>query len=198
MSTTASVPIPSDSESSRQQQILTAFPTLLEKTEKQMGILLGTVNRLEDLVCENKSISEGSEVPPEVRKKAIETTILALHQIDIVIDDMKRWNADEGALETTYKRYLNTAADFADANLIHKRQDSLPHIRYKAKLYRVEINDWIACYVEGKTEHAIGRGPTVSDALKDFDVHFLKGFEPVKLPAVTPKRKSSPRKALKK
>lgn len=197
MSTTASVPVPSDSESTRQQQILTAFPTLLEKTEKQMAILLGIVNRLEDLISEDTSSDGGTEFPEEVRKKAIGTTLMALHQIDNSIEDMKRWSAEGDALELTYKRYLNTAADLADSHLIRTRQDTLPHVRYSAKLYRVDTNSWVACFTQGRDEYLLGQGPTAYDALKDFDLRFLKGFDPKSLPVVA-KKKSSPRKVLKK
>lgn len=209
MSSTASVPVPSDSESTRQQQIMTAFPTLLEKTEKQMAILLGIVNRLEDIISEDNSSDGGPEFPEEVRKKAIGTTLMALHQIDNSIEDMKRWSAEGDALEQTYKRYLNTAADLADSHLIRTRQDTMPHVRYSAKLYRLDINDWMACLVSGKDELPLGRGPTAADAYRDFDLRFLKGFDPANLrgsseeieeeaTVVVPKKRKSPRKALKK
>jgi len=207
MSSTASVPVPSDSESTNQQRILTAFPTLLEKTEKQLAILLGIVNRLGDHVYDSDD-REAVVMPEEIRKKAIGTTLMALHQIDNAIEDMKRWNAEGDALETTYKRYLNTAADLADSHLIRTRQDTLPHVRYNTKLYRLDVNDWMACLVSGKDELPLGRGPTAADAFRDFDLRFLKGFDPANLKgsteeieeeaaAVAPKKKS-PRKALKK
>lgn len=204
MSTNASVPVQDDSEAGKQRMIMSAFPTLLEKTEKQAAILLGIVNRLEDLMGENRSATEGTDIPSDVRKKAADTALTALRQLDNMMDDMQRWNAEGCQLEKVYTKYLSTATDLADSHLIRTRQDTMPHVRYDARVYRVGENDWIACFVQGKNEYALGRGRTAYDALSDFDQHFIKGFETKGLPSrrleepSRAKKKPSARRTLKK
>lgn len=201
MSSKVRIPITTDNQGAREQQASTIFPTLIERTERHVALLLAIVSGLE---AQCFTVPEGSQdlqtCDPELAKKALATASLALGQLDNIVEDMSRWDASGGALEQSYGRYLETAAKLSETHLFSVAQSVLPHVRYKATLLRVDVNDWVALIGAGTNREIIGRGPTVHDALRDFDKNFLHGFDPsenvvelARVPKQKPVKKSSKR-----
>lgn len=182
MPSKARIPIRPDVRGANESHAETIFPTLIERTERQVDMLLSIVDCLENhcfKAPENPTReSNWQECSPELAKKAEATAIAALGQLDNIIDDMSRWDAAGGALEQTYTRYLENAARLSEASALNAQQSTLPHARYGCSLIRVDLNDWVAVLGSGTKEQVMGRGPTAYDALKDFDRKFLQGFDP--------------------
>lgn len=181
MPSKARIPIQADNQGAREQQAQTIFPTLIERTERQVDMLLSIVDGLENCSFKGREGSDEtrwSDCSPELMAKATQTTINALSQLDNIIDDMSRWNADGGLLEQSYGRYLESAAKLSEVNLLNAQQSTRPHARYGCSLVRIDLNDWVAVLGAGTKEQVMGRGPTAYDALHDFDKKFLQGFDP--------------------
>jgi len=182
MPSKARIPIRPDNQGAREAHAETIFPTLIERTERQVDMLLSVVDCLENHCFKSPENptreSNWQECSPELAKKAEATAIMALGQIDNIIEDMSRWNAAGGALEQSYARYLENAARLSEASMLNAQQSTLPHARYGCHLIRVDLNDWVAVLGSGTNEQVMGRGPTAYDALNDFDKKFLQGFDP--------------------
>lgn len=202
MPSKAAVPIQSDNQGAREQQAITIFPTLIERTERQVEMLMTIIDGLDNHCFKAPEGSTGwQDCPPELAKAAISTSVSALAQLDNIIDDMSRWDGSGGLLEQSYGRYLETAARLSEAHMFNVSQSTLPHVRYGATVLRVDVNDWIAVLGAGTNKEVLGRGPTVHDALRDFDKKFLQGFDPkaevlsVEPPKAKPVKKSSKTKS---
>jgi len=197
MPSKAQIPIRTDNQGAREHQALTIFPTLIERTERQVDVLLTVLDKLENFTFKGREDDKASwsDCAPELAAKATSTSLHALSQLDNILDDMSRWDSSGGALEQSYNRYLENAAKASEASLFHVAQSNAPHIRHKAVLVRVDLNDWVSVIGAGTNQQVLGRGPTPYDALRDFDEKFLHGFDPTaKVIAVQPIAPKKPRK----
>jgi hypothetical protein len=154
-----------------------AFPTVLEKTDVQLRMLMGVYRGMEE-VMSSSDRADYNQYPNDVVQKASGTAIMALHQIDNILDDPRRWSVDESDLEKNYTACLKSAAAITDAQVIRAKLDSMPHVRHGARLARVGLNDWVAVLGTGDGQQVLGRGPSPQAALDAFDRVFLQGIDP--------------------
>ena len=180
MAFTQTAQFPADFERDKLASVQAVFPTKLETTERQLVILTGVINRLEDVMVKKTSLGEGSvEFPEELVKKATDVSIQALHQVEEIMNDMCRWNLQTTPMEDLYRRYLGRAVDIQEAQLTHAKVSCFPHMLHNAEVYQVADTEWVATLGTGKNEYVLGRGTTAYDALRDFDHKFLNGYPPV-------------------
>lgn len=149
---------------------------LLEKTGTQLEMLCETLYRVQQIASEPRSVSEGYEHPEELRKKASDSAIRILHQIDNIVEDMPRWGNQQSALEKHYTAMIHASAEAQQAVAFKAQMDSLPHARFNVHLREVGGN-WGAYLVQNGAATLIGAGRTPQLALNDFDMNFIEGAE---------------------
>jgi hypothetical protein len=154
---------------------------LLEKTGAQLGILCDTLNRVQQICSEPRGVAEGYEHPEELRKKAADTSIRILHQIDNIVEDMPRWGNAPSALEKHYTAMIHASAEAQQAVAFKAQMDSLPHARFNVHLHEAE-GKWGAYLVQNGGATLLGAGVTPQLALNDFDMNFIEGAEAQKKP----------------
>jgi hypothetical protein len=160
---------------------------LLEKTGAQLSMLCETLIRVQQIASEPRSVSEGYEHPEELRKKASDTSIRILHQIDNLVEDMPRWGSAPSALEKHYTEMIEAAAESQQAAAFKAQLDSLPHARCNVHLRQNSDGLWEAYLVQSGAAVRMGVGESPQLALNDFDLNFIEGE---KQKAAAPKKKA--------
>lgn len=190
MAQTSTAQFPADSEGQKHATLMAVFPTFLEKTEKQLAMLTGIVNRLEDIMVRKSTLGgETVEFPEEVVKTATDVSVKALHQVDNIIDDMVRWTISPDRLENIYEKYLTRSVDLQESMLVRSKISCFPHIVYGAEVFQIGENEWAAVMNSGKDAYVMGKGATAYDALRDFDACFLNGQVIKDTPKTAPLKK---------
>lgn len=147
----------------------------LEKTERQVSILCRALNTVAEFACEAKSPTEGTDVPKEMQAKATDTCMRLLHQLDNLVEDMPRWSALPSVLEKNYAALLKASADRQEADTMNARIESMPSSRLPVHLHEYAQGQWGCYLVQNGAAVLIGRGPTIQDAINDFNMIALKG-----------------------
>lgn len=155
---------------------------LIEKTGTQLEMLCETLNRVQQIASEPRSVSEGYEHPEDLRKKAADSAIRILHQIDNIVEDMPRWGSQPSKLEQHYADMIAASAEAQEAVAFKAQMDSLPHARVNVHLHEVSKGRWGAYLVQNGSATLMGAGTSPQLALNDFDLNFIEGEEALKKP----------------
>jgi hypothetical protein len=148
---------------------------LLEKTGSQLEMLCETLNQVQRIASEPRGVAEGYEHPEELRKKAADSAIRILHQIDNIVEDMPRWGNQASQLEKHYTAMIRASAEAQDAVAFKAQMDSLPHARVNVHLHQSEEGRWGAYLVQNGGATLMGSGSSPQLALNDFDLNFIDG-----------------------
>lgn len=171
----------------------------LERTGAQINILRSVVDTAAHWACTSRSPVEGEDVDPMVTKAAASTAVMALHQIDTILDDMSRWSNTGGENEKDAKELLKAETDRVKAAAERARQLSRPFYLLRARVFRTQSGKFVAI---NESESIYGHGDTAAEAAAAFDEAFYsQRFLPSTPPeqpsseaAPVPKRKRNPRK----
>lgn len=182
---------------------LAAFqsPSDLEKTQIQLSSLLTCVQALKDFTIHHESSGESSLPGSSVTKKvdadllaaANKTTIMLLHQIDNIVEDMSRWNLAEGALERAHVELLQANAKLMQLGAEEVALRQRPSGRINPSLVS-HGGQWLALLPD--SGDPLGSGPSPQAALDDFDKNFLRIYNNAKqrlTKAVRKPRKENPK-----
>ena len=137
-----------------------------------LGRMLNTVA---ELAGDNKSISEGTDMPADVKKKASDSVERLLHQIDNVVEDMPRWSSAASRMEQHYETLLNATAELQKASAFEAQIKCLPSSRHSVHLHESEEGLWGAYLVQNGAATLVGSGSSPQDALHSFDRNFVGG-----------------------
>lgn len=170
------------------KRVQTTILTPLEKTERQLALLCRTFGSVAQYAGDSKSM-EGMDVPVELQKKATDTCIKALYQIDNLLDDMPRWSIGHSVVEKHYAHLLEHAANLQEAQAMKARLETLPSSRLPVHLHEYSEGRWGAYLVQHGKAVLVGSGPTINDALNDFNLKALEGEKPSRQ-----RKKKAPRK----
>lgn len=156
-------------------KVAVAIHNALERTERQLSMLGRMLNTVAELASDNKSPTEGREVPLELRKKAEDSAIRLLHQIDNLTEDMQRWQGGPTPLEKQYEGLLEATAELQKASAFEAQIKCLPSARYGAHLHEYAEGRWGAYLVQRGEAKLLGSGSTPQEAVNAFDRAFVKG-----------------------
>lgn len=167
---------------------------LLERTERQLTMLGRMLNTVSELAEDNKSLSEGTERPPELKKKAEDSALRILHQIDNLIEDMPRWGSAPSAMEKHYTDLLKATAEMQRAKAFEAQIKSLPSSRHPLHLHEYSEGRWGAYLVQHGEARLLGSGRSPQEAINAFDRNFI---EPEEAEKVENKPRQTKKKPLK-
>lgn len=158
-----------------QRRLAAHMENTLEKTERQVQMLCRTFSTVAEFTGDTKSPTEGTETPRELQEKATKTCVLLLHQLDNIVEDMARWTAQPSVLEKNYAALLKASAERQEADCMNARIASMPSSRLPVHLHEYAQGQWGAYLLQNGSAVLIGKGPTIQDALNDFNMIALKG-----------------------
>lgn len=183
------------------QKVTSIHHTLdpLERTGAQINILRSVIDTAAHWACVSRSPVEGEDVDPMVTKAAAGTAVMALHQIDTILDDMSRWANTGGDSEKDAKELLQAEKERVKAAAETARQLGRPFYLLRARVFRTHSGKFVAI---NDSESVYGHGDTPEEASIAFDEAFhSQRFLPSAPPEQTtpeaapaPKRKRNPRK----
>ena len=148
---------------------------LLERTERQFSMLGRMLGAVSELTKDNKALSEGTEAPAEVKKKAADSTERILHQIDNIVEDMARWGNNASVLEKHYDELIKATVEVQKAAAFEAQVKCLPSSRHQVHLHEYAKGRWGAYLVQSGEARLMGSGTSPQGALADFDQTFIEG-----------------------
>lgn len=152
----------------------------LERTSVQIKQLRAMAEIAGPFVAQTRNPVEGADVHPDVYKKAADTVVMILHQIDTLVNDQPRWAASGGESEEAAKKMLEAEHQRAVAETERNREAVRPFFFLKAKLFRTPGGAFLAI---NDTESVHAHGATAEEAVRNFDQAF---FELRHLPVTMP------------
>lgn len=164
-----------EDEGNNPRRVSTTIENTLEKTERQVQILCRALGTVAEYAGDTKSPTDGIDTPKELQEKATDTCVRLLHQLDNLVEDMARWTAAPSVLEKTYAGLLKASAERQEADCMNARISSMPSSRLPVHLHKYAQGQWGAYLVQNGAATLVGKGPTIQDALNDFNLVALKG-----------------------
>lgn len=159
-------------------------PSVLDRTERQVQMLVGVVQALQGHTISFTEPGDTKAIAEGVERKAAETTVAALHQLDNILDDQTRWGLERDPYDRAFEDMLDQ-----NRRLVRLQTRELAaRLRPSARLGAVLVPDgtgmWTAVLPE--TGETLGRGTTPARALQDFDRSFFR------LKALSEREKKAP------
>ena len=157
-------------------ELTVRFDNVLDKTEKHLAMLCRAFGSIAQYSGESKAL-DGMEIPEELKKKATDSCVQLLHQVDNVVNDMARWTLAPSVVEKHYAEALRHAAALTEAQTMQARIATLPSSRLPMHLHQYAEGRWGAYLVQNGAATLIGSGKTIQDAINDFDMNVLEAPE---------------------
>jgi len=159
-------------------------PSATEQTVSQVNCLLRVVEEVGAFTVEDNDPVDGTDNDVEVQKKASDTVVQALHQLDNILNDAGRWTVRRSESEMAHTDYLMASTRFQE---VLTREARRPFRRLQAEVGQLRSNKgWVACLQQAGMHPLMAAGRTPEAAMRAFDRLIEEGFETFNLLTQTP------------